>query len=278
MNTTERDYAWYVMDGKEGILADINNPKLAGIEPIEDDGSIGFYAFADIPEGTEITAEDVLLELSDRQAGEAHSGFAIVYEEIVNPENEQRLIYEFVDKDWYEDSLFERMLCTETSKYYDWTSDRTRFIDSQANEETFKAEVEAEWEEICSEYKGMNHYSEAPDFDEIWKEITDLRDARNPDWDKSYIEEGVNYFTSEEEYHKEAEELEVDYYLISDNMAGYKYQEDVFANDDKSSEPYTIYGLTDYENQFFVDSVDHGDMFFLDVSLDQVKKFLIYNR
>ena len=278
MNTTERNYAWYVMDGKEGILSYIDNPKLSGIEPTENDGSIGFYPFDTIPEGTEITAEDVLLELSDRQAGEAHSGFSIVYEEIVNPENNQRLIYEFVDKDWYEDDLYERMLCTETSKYYDWTSDRTKFIDSQANEETFKAEAKAEWEEICFKYEGLNHYSESPDFDEIWKEITDLRDARNPDWDKSYIEEGVNYFTSEEEYHKEAEELEVDYYLDSDNMADYKYMEDVFENDNEDYEPYTIYGLTEYENQFFVCSVDHGDMFFLDVSLDQVKKFLIYNR
>lgn len=270
MTTTERNYAWYVMYGKEGILADINNPKLADIEPIENDGSIGFYAFTDIPEGTEITKDDVLFELSDRQAEEAHSGFAIVYEEIVNPENEQCLIYEFVDKDYYEDDLFTRMLCTETNEYYDWTSDRTRFIDSQAEEETFEEEAEAEWEEICSEYKGMNHCSEYPDFDEIWKEITDLRDIRDPDWNKSYIEEGVNYFTSEEEYHKEAEELEVDYYLDSDNMADYKYQEEVY--------PYWIYGMTENENQFFVNSIEYGFMFFLDVSLEQVKKFLIYKK
>lgn len=277
---TTRNYAWYVMDGKEGILADINNPKLAGIEPYEDDGSIGFYPFDTIPEGTEITAEDVLLELSDRQAGEAHSGFAIVYKEIVNPENEQSLIYEFVDKDWYEDDLFERMLCTETSKYYDWTSDRTRFINSQKKEETFKAEAKSEWEEICSEYEGMNHHSEYPDFDEIWKKITDLRNIVNPDWDKSYIEEGVNYFTSEEEYHKEAEELEVDYYLDSENMADYKHRERVFRNDNEDSEPYKIYGLTKFENQFFVctDNPEDDDMFFLDVSLEQVKKFLIYKR
>lgn len=171
MNTTERNYAWYVMDGKEGILSFIDNPKLAGIKPYKDDGSIGFYPFYTIPEGTEITSEDVLLELSDRQAGEAHSGFSIVYEEIVNPENNQRLIYEFVDKDWYEDDLFERMLCTETSQYYDWTSDRTKFIDSQSEQETTKEEAKAEWEEICAEYKGKNHYSEAPDFEEIWETI-----------------------------------------------------------------------------------------------------------
>ena len=171
MNTTERNYAWYVMDGKEGILSFIDNPKLAGIEPIKDDGSIGFYAFADIPEGTEITSEDVLLELSDRQAGEAHSGFSIVYKEIVNPENEQCLIYEFVDKDWYEDDLFERMLCTETSQYYDWTSDRTKFINSQSQQETTKEEAKVEWEEICAEYKGKNHFAEDPDFEEIWETI-----------------------------------------------------------------------------------------------------------
>lgn len=177
METGERNYAWYVMDGREGILSYIDNPKLAGIEPYEDDGSIGFYPFDTIPEGTEITVEDVCAEYSDSYDVEAfNKGEVIIYAQVKNAENKQYLIYAFVAKDYYEDDLYERMLCDDTNRYCNWTSDRTRFIDSQSEQETTKDESKAEWDEICDKYKGMNHYSEGPDFDEIWNCILEMRE------------------------------------------------------------------------------------------------------
>lgn len=167
MKTTERNYAWYVMDEKEGILSYIDNPKLTGIEPYQDDGAIGFYPFDTIPEGTEITNEDVCCDYYEIEKG----GAELVYAEIINAENKQHKMRAFAEKECAEDSLYESMLLVDTDRYYNWTSDRTRFIDSQSEKETTKEEAKAEWDEICSEYKGKNHFSEAPDFEEIWETI-----------------------------------------------------------------------------------------------------------
>ena len=92
---------WYIFNEVKGVIADMNNEKFAGIKPIATNGNFGFYPLSSI-EGKDITDKDCALEYYDSyEPTPVNIHEEIVSEEVVNIENDQRLIDCFVCKDLY---------------------------------------------------------------------------------------------------------------------------------------------------------------------------------
>lgn len=161
---------WYIFNGVKGVIADMDNEKFAGIKPVATNGNFGFYSLASI-EGKDITDNDCALEYYDTYEPRPVSIHEeIVSEEVVNIENDQRLIDCFVSKDLYKQDLYERMLCTETDRYYDWTSELTRvkhYAFDNRNRENVKELTEAKWNEVSKQYECLPEYDEMT-FEEVW--------------------------------------------------------------------------------------------------------------
>ena len=65
------------------------------------------------------------------------------------------------------------MLCTETDRYYDWTSELTRVKDyafENRDRENVKELTEAKWNEVSKQYECLPEY-EAMTFEEVWNII-----------------------------------------------------------------------------------------------------------
>ena len=177
--TKENIHGWYTYNGVEGILAYTDNEKFAGVSPIEEWGGMGFYSLESVKD-IEFEAADTCCEYFASYSGDSDSqGDEIVLEQVRNQENEQCLLYAFCDKELWEDDLYERELNVFTNQYYDWKSELSKFYDWQEHEETSKEETENEWNEICKNYEGLNHYTEPKSFDEIWENIEYLRYVKN---------------------------------------------------------------------------------------------------
>ena len=161
---------WYIFNGVKGVIADTDNEKFAGIKPVATNGNYGFYSLASL-EGKDITDKDCALEYYDSyEPIPANIHEKIVSEEVVSIENEQSLIDCFVNKDLYEQDLYERMLCTETDRYYDWTSELTRVKDyacENRNHENVKELTEAKWNEVSKQYEGLAG-DEVMTFEKVW--------------------------------------------------------------------------------------------------------------
>ncbi len=164
-------YSW---NGEEGILID---HEIEGMKAYaaSDDGKF-FYPFSMLPDGD----YEPLTTFDDDEAGLIGTGETICCEQIVNPSNDQKLsVYLFLGQQYYDDDLYERELLTETNQYYEWTSERSSFIDHyttdyyvEMSEEEFEKEKEPakkEWEKIVSKY--TTSCFDTPDFDKIWEEI-----------------------------------------------------------------------------------------------------------
>lgn len=122
----------YLFKGQIGFIARIDNEKLKGVKPIEECYDMGFYPI-EVAEKYNITYKDCLAEYEDSYNFIENYKFnndekEIVNEEVVNVENEQRLIYCFVNKKYYEADLYKRMMLTETHKYYSWQSALTKTL------------------------------------------------------------------------------------------------------------------------------------------------------
>lgn len=164
-------YTWL---GEEGILID---HEIEGVKAYaeSDDGKF-FYPFSMLPDGD----YEPLTTFDDELADLIGTGEEITCAQVVNPENDQCLLpWFFVGEQYYNDDLYERELLTETNQYYEWTSERTSFIDHyttdyyvEMSEEEFAKEKETakkEWEEIVAKY--TTSCLDSPDFDKIWEEI-----------------------------------------------------------------------------------------------------------
>ena len=165
---------WYIFNGVKGVIADTDNEKFAGIKPVATNGNYGFYSLASL-EGKDITDKDCALEYYDSyEPTPVNIHEEIVSEEVVNIENRQCLIDCFVNKDLYEDDLYERMMCTETDDTYDWTSELTRLKDYAQylrgrNLQNVKEMVENRWNEYCDSYSALNvQFVEKKTFEEVW--------------------------------------------------------------------------------------------------------------
>ena len=161
---------WYIFNGVKGVIADMDNEKFAGIKPVSTNCNFGFYSLASL-EGKDITDNDCALEYYDTYEPRPVSIHEeIVSEQVVSIENHQCLIDCFVNRDLYEEDLYDRMLRTETDRYYDWTSELTRVKDyafDNRDREDVKALTEAKWNELSKQYECLTEYEEMT-FEEVW--------------------------------------------------------------------------------------------------------------
>lgn len=161
---------WYIFNEVKGVIADMNNEKFAGIKPVATNGNFGFYPLSSI-ECKDITDKDCALEYYDSyEPTPVNIHEEIVSEEVVSIENHQCLIDCFVNRDLYEEDLYDRMLRTETDRYYDWTSELTRVKDyafENRDRENVKELTEAKWNEVSKQYEGLAG-DEVMTFEKVW--------------------------------------------------------------------------------------------------------------
>lgn len=178
----ERNYAWYTYKGEEVVIVgqyldySFETEKFNGIEPLETSDNAAILRISDIENGgIKINPDDVQNTLDDLE--DWNGPVEIICEQVVNPENEQKLTpFVFVSKDYYQQDLIERQLLTDTTKYHDWTSERTSFVHKIRDEVTLKEETLAEWKKVCSEItKDFSENGSDFNFDELWENITDYR-------------------------------------------------------------------------------------------------------
>ena len=164
---------WYIFNGVKGVIADMDSEKFAGIKPVATNGNFGFYQLSSI-EGKDISDKDCALEYYDSyEPTPVNIHEEIVSEQVVSIENHQCLIDCFVNRDLYEEDLYERMLRTETDRYYDWTSELTRVKDyafDNRDREDVKELTEAKWNEVSKQYEELA-CDEAMTFEEVWSII-----------------------------------------------------------------------------------------------------------
>ena len=212
----ERNYAWYTYKGEEVVIVGqhvdytFENEKFNGIEPLETSDNAAILRISDIENaGIEITPDDVQCTLNDAYS-KWNEPVEIICEQVVNPENEQTLTpFVFVSKDYYQQDLIERQLLTDTTKYHDWTSERTSFVHKTRDEVTLKEETLAEWKKVCSEItKDFSENGSDFNFDELWENITDYRNNQGIDCseyildkflDKVKEKEALKGFSEDEE-------------------------------------------------------------------------------
>ena len=212
----ERNSAWYTYKGEEVVIVGqhvdytFENEKFNGIEPLETSDNAAILRISDIENaGIEITPDDVQCTLNDAYS-KWNEPVEIICEQVVNPENEQTLTpFVFVSKDYYQQDLIERQLLTDTTKYHDWTSERTSFVHKTRDEVTLKEETLAEWKKVCSEItKDFSENGSDFNFDELWENITDYRNNQGIDCseyildkflDKVKEKEALKGFSEDEE-------------------------------------------------------------------------------
>lgn len=167
-----RNYNWYTMYGVEGIIADEANPKFAGKKHIAQCGDYVFIPLSKL-EGIEIDEDDTLLEYYDSYEPNepVNIGEEIVCESVVNIENKQCLVETFVNRDLYLDDLYTREICTRTDKYYQWTSELTKFVDGcidKIDKGYFNKDAASkEWKAIEGKYHDYNQFNEVMTFGKV---------------------------------------------------------------------------------------------------------------
>ena len=101
--------------------------------------------------------EPSLLVYDETELEHDNDNPAVILEtEIQNPENEQKLILEWVTLPYADSDLYQRELCTTTNDYCEWKSKRTRFIENLLDDIAIFGKIsndrEKEWNDIRSEY------------------------------------------------------------------------------------------------------------------------------
>lgn len=170
-----RDYNWYTYENQDVIIVNYDNEKFLNIKGIAHNDK---HFLIPISNSLNISKEDTQLCIDDVFAGTCVGGEAIIIADIINPENEQKLLRnQFVTKAYYYDDLIQRELFTSTTSYHDWTSERSKFIQKYKNEDNTLEFLETEWDKITSKFKSGNALSASDvDFNEIWDEINCLRE------------------------------------------------------------------------------------------------------
>ena len=181
----ERNYAWYTYKGEEVVIVgqhvdySFETEKFNGIEPLETSDNAAILRISDIENaGIKITPDDIQNSFDDSEGW--NEPVEIICEQIVNPENEQKLTpFVFVAKDYYQQDLIGRQLLTDTTKYHDWTSERTNFIENMSKFPSLKQESLNDWQNICSEFSKYlltdSNFDTEQVFENVWEQITTNR-------------------------------------------------------------------------------------------------------
>lgn len=157
----------YLFQGKQVVIVDLDTlPE--GLPTLE---TSNVYALVLVEEAEKAGITEYFLTYDDCYS-EYSGEIPIVLESVVNIENEQKLMYEFVTEPYFKDDLLQRELFTHTTRFHEWTSERTRFIESHVESQSSKDEAQNEWNSIASGYgSGFVLSYHDVDFDDIWEEI-----------------------------------------------------------------------------------------------------------
>lgn len=125
---------------------------MPGVKPIQTSAGVGCYP-VDAYNGTDTCSANDDAGLLDPEVE-----YEIVDTECVSLGNDQKLSLGWWTKDYAEYDLVNRQLCVGTDRYYDWTSELTRFLRAMCKEleehpDWFnEAEWQKDWDKICEEY------------------------------------------------------------------------------------------------------------------------------
>lgn len=160
------EYIFYVYKGEVGILCYLDKD-IANEKGYENDGQIVFVPAYDMAESCKDIADEHCCGTYEDSYDEYGGCMSIDLHTVVNIENEQCLVCVWVSDEYADSDEYQRELCTETDRYYDWTSERTRMIDNiidAMDEEKDLSELENEWCEKVSQYKdplGFDYHDKA---------------------------------------------------------------------------------------------------------------------
>lgn len=143
------DIPHYLYNGAQVVLLDPND--VPNITPASTSGKYNpYYLNAKLVEAIEDGTIKAHLTYDDCYSGWV-GATEIVHTDVVNVENEQRLLSEWVTIPYANTDEAERELCVTTDGYYDWESERSRMIDRIRDGEDIE-ELRKEWEDIVRTY------------------------------------------------------------------------------------------------------------------------------
>lgn len=151
IDMNKNNIAYYYYKGIEVVILYNYELEESGIKPVITECDMGVYTLTDellsymANNGIQpsVTTDDVYSGYSEPEE--------IIFATIQNPEDEQKLIEGWVRKSYAEMDEAHRELVVNTDRYYSWTSDRTRFINTNQGNINIE-EMKCEWDKICARY------------------------------------------------------------------------------------------------------------------------------
>lgn len=120
----------YLYNGKKVVLLFTQEMKNSGFKPIVTENYNGYEPYLLTQELLDyINKHDISVCATEDEWQCLVGGEEIIHTTIVNPENEQRFICQWVTLSYAEFDRFEREYLVKTDDYYDWSSWRTWFIE-----------------------------------------------------------------------------------------------------------------------------------------------------
>lgn len=116
----------YIYNGIRGLLIDEENEKITGIEPVSCGITSNFYALDSLPQ--DIEEDDCCLTYDDVYIGEYCGEESILNENVINFENEDEVVTEWITESYYNRKLAEETLMKEESPMV-WPTIRSQVKD-----------------------------------------------------------------------------------------------------------------------------------------------------
>lgn len=163
-----KNFAFYLINDEEVVLLYRHEVEQldSTLLPLQDEGSMCAYLLTDVvKKWIEDNRINVCSTIDDCYTREWNGPVEIVNTEVINPENEQKIICAWVTSDYAESDRAERQLCVTTNGYYDWTSTRTKILEKLCDKDANLKELEQEWMEEVSQFSEQA----LRDLDVSWK-------------------------------------------------------------------------------------------------------------
>ena len=169
---------YYLYAGNKVILLNDDEVKKGGFKPVKNEWCCNPYKITS--ELINYLRDNDITPLrcgEDSYSGILSNGEEIIFDEIVNFENEQRLIPCWTTEEWQKWDRFEREYRVTTNNYYSWKSQREIYINDindilccRADDKDFiKYKIDSlrkEWEEEIKANKPDNSMYDVDDFDD----------------------------------------------------------------------------------------------------------------
>ena len=174
---------YYLYDGDKVVLLSDWEMEKSGFDPLVKECDFNPYLLTD--ELTKYLNDNDITPLrceDDSYSDNLPDGEEIIFDEIVNVENEQRLIPCWITEEWCKWDRFEREYRVRTDKYYSWTSQRYIYINeineifhAKADDKEFiKYKIDSlrkSWEEEIKANKPYNNMYDVDDFDDSFDSL-----------------------------------------------------------------------------------------------------------